>query len=112
METLHPPMDCSGGGGVVVLVQRPEPNTYPVSQMLVKQKEANRQSMILMQGAEPGAQLLRALDEVAKLTRELEEAKLEHQAKVSTSRFRHKRQMRNWGRATALKVDHGHSNGS
>ncbi|XP_033015492.1 shootin-1-like [Lacerta agilis] len=51
-------------------------------QMLVKQKEANRQSMILMQNIGPEAQLLQAMEEVAKVTRELEEAQQEHKAKV------------------------------
>ncbi|XP_053258185.1 shootin-1-like isoform X2 [Podarcis raffonei] len=51
-------------------------------QMLVKQKEANRQSMILMQNIGPETQLLQAMEEVAKMTRELEEARQEHQAKV------------------------------
>ncbi|CAI5784967.1 Shootin-1 [Podarcis lilfordi] len=51
-------------------------------QMLVKQKEANRQSMILMQNIGPETQLLQAMEEVAKMTRELEEAQQEHQAKV------------------------------
>ncbi|TFK05123.1 protein PML [Platysternon megacephalum] len=50
--------------------------------MLVKQKEANRQSMILLQNVGPNAQLLQALDEVASLTGTLEEAKREHQEKV------------------------------
>ncbi|XP_053885619.1 shootin-1-like [Malaclemys terrapin pileata] len=50
--------------------------------MLVKQKEANRQSMILLQNVGPNAQLLQALDEVASLTGALEEAKREHQEKV------------------------------
>ncbi|XP_066488318.1 shootin-1-like [Tiliqua scincoides] len=52
------------------------------SQMLVKQKEANRQSRILIQNAGPDAQLLQALEDVAKMTRALEEARLEHQVKV------------------------------
>ncbi|XP_053109109.1 shootin-1-like [Hemicordylus capensis] len=51
-------------------------------QMLVKQKVANRQSIILMQKVGPDLQLLQALEEVAKTTRALEEAKQEHQAKV------------------------------
>ncbi|KAM9142958.1 LOW QUALITY PROTEIN: shootin-1-like [Pangshura tecta] len=50
--------------------------------MLVKQKEANRQSMILLQNVGPNTQLLQALDEVASLTGMLEEAKREHQEKV------------------------------
>ncbi|XP_025069077.1 shootin-1-like isoform X2 [Alligator sinensis] len=51
-------------------------------QMLVKQKEANRQSLILMQSTGPSAQLLKALEEVAALTRMMEEAKQEHLEKV------------------------------
>ncbi|XP_063166829.1 uncharacterized protein LOC134502418 [Candoia aspera] len=51
-------------------------------QMLVKQKAANRQSMILMQDVGADAQLLLALEEVAKMAGQLEEAKLEHEAKV------------------------------
>uniref|UniRef100_A0A8D0L9W1 Shootin-1 n=1 Tax=Sphenodon punctatus TaxID=8508 RepID=A0A8D0L9W1_SPHPU len=51
-------------------------------QMLVEQKEAKRQSMILKQSVGPDAQLLQALSEVAELTKALEEAKQEHQTKV------------------------------
>ncbi|CAM4553404.1 unnamed protein product [Lepidochelys olivacea] len=51
-------------------------------EMLVKQKEANRQSMILLQNVGPNAQLLQALEEVASLTGMLEEAKQEQQKKV------------------------------
>ncbi|XP_034282004.1 shootin-1-like isoform X1 [Pantherophis guttatus] len=51
-------------------------------QMLVKQKEAHRQSLILMQNVGAEAQLLLALQEVAEMSKELEEAKMEHQAKV------------------------------
>ncbi|KAM6440391.1 shootin-1-like isoform 2-T2 [Liasis olivaceus] len=51
-------------------------------QMLVRQKEANRQSLILMQSVGADAQLLLALEEVAKVTGQLEKAKLEHEAKV------------------------------
>ncbi|XP_020650855.3 shootin-1 isoform X1 [Pogona vitticeps] len=50
--------------------------------MLVKQKEANRQSVILMQNVGPDARLLHALEEVADVTRALEGAKREHQARV------------------------------
>ncbi|XP_070612616.1 shootin-1-like [Erythrolamprus reginae] len=51
-------------------------------QMLVKQKEANRQSLILRQNVGADGQLLWALQDVAKMTKELEDAKTEHQAKV------------------------------
>ncbi|XP_058049599.1 shootin-1-like [Ahaetulla prasina] len=51
-------------------------------QMLVKQKETKRQSLILMQNVGANAQLILALQEVAKMTKELEEAKMEHEAKV------------------------------
>ncbi|KAM3832154.1 shootin-1-like isoform 4-T4 [Vipera latastei] len=51
-------------------------------QMLLKQKEANRQSLILMQNVGAEAQLLQALEQVGQMTRQLEEAKMEHEAKV------------------------------
>ncbi|KAK9398519.1 shootin-1-like [Crotalus adamanteus] len=51
-------------------------------QMLLKQKEANRQSLILMQNVGAEAQLLLALEDVAQMTRRLEETKMEHEAKV------------------------------
>ncbi|XP_026548766.1 shootin-1-like, partial [Notechis scutatus] len=50
--------------------------------MLVKQKEANRQSMILMKNVGVDGQLLLALEDLAKMTKELEEAKMEHEAQV------------------------------
>lgn len=50
--------------------------------MLVKQKEANRQSMILLQNAEPSVQLLKALEDVATITKTLEEERLQHQQEV------------------------------
>lgn len=50
--------------------------------MLVKQKEANRQSMILLQQADPSLQLLKALEDVANLTKTLEQERLQHQQKV------------------------------
>lgn len=50
--------------------------------MLVKQKEANRQSMLLLQSAEPSIQLLKALEDVAAVTKTLEEERLQHQQKV------------------------------
>ncbi|XP_074948582.1 shootin-1-like isoform X2 [Phalacrocorax aristotelis] len=51
-------------------------------EMLVQKKEANRQSMILLQSAGPSAQLLAALQEVGRLTRALEEARQEQQQRV------------------------------
>uniref|UniRef100_A0A8B9LZV5 Shootin-1 n=1 Tax=Accipiter nisus TaxID=211598 RepID=A0A8B9LZV5_9AVES len=51
-------------------------------EMLVQKKEANRQSMILLQNSEPSAQLLAALQEVGRLTRALEEARQEQQQRV------------------------------
>uniref|UniRef100_A0A8C3CMT4 Shootin-1 n=1 Tax=Cairina moschata TaxID=8855 RepID=A0A8C3CMT4_CAIMO len=50
--------------------------------MLVAKKEASRQSSILLQSAAPGAQLLRALQEVGSLSRALEEARQQHQQQV------------------------------
>lgn len=50
--------------------------------MLVKQKEANRQSMILLQNAEPSIQLLKALEDVAAITKTLEEERVQHLQKV------------------------------
>lgn len=51
--------------------------------MLVKQKEANRQSMLLLQSAEPSIQLLKALEDVTAITKTLEEERLQHQQKVN-----------------------------
>lgn len=53
--------------------------------MLVKQKEANRQSTILLQNAEPSVQLLKALEDVSSISRTLEEERLQHQQKVEQS---------------------------
>lgn len=53
--------------------------------MLVKQKEANRQSMILLQQADPSVQLLKALEDVANVTKTLEQERLRHQEKVDIS---------------------------
>ncbi|XP_072484655.1 shootin-1-like [Notamacropus eugenii] len=47
-------------------------------QMLVEKKEAHRQSAILLQNHAPGTQLSTALQEVAALSRALEEAKCQH----------------------------------
>ncbi|KAI1899067.1 hypothetical protein AGOR_G00078870 [Albula goreensis] len=62
------------------LRQRAE--TY-AHEMLVKQKEANRQSMILLQNADPSLQLLKALEDVANITKTLEQERLQHQQKAS-----------------------------
>nr|XP_015205185.1 PREDICTED: shootin-1-like [Lepisosteus oculatus] len=51
-------------------------------EMLVKQKEANRQSMILLQQADPSLQLLKALEDVASITKTLEDERQQHQQKV------------------------------
>lgn len=59
-----------------------------VLQMLVKQKEANRQSMLLLQSAEPSIQLLKALEDVAAVTKTLEEERLQHQQKVKHESIR------------------------
>uniref|UniRef100_A0A1A8NGX4 Uncharacterized protein n=1 Tax=Nothobranchius rachovii TaxID=451742 RepID=A0A1A8NGX4_9TELE len=53
-------------------------------EMLVKQKEANRQSMLLLQSAEPSIQLLKALEDVSAITKTLEEERLQHQQKVQS----------------------------
>ncbi len=50
--------------------------------MMVKQKEANRQSMILLQQADPSIQLLKALEDVASVSKTLEEERIQHQEKV------------------------------
>uniref|UniRef100_A0A3B3R279 Uncharacterized protein n=1 Tax=Paramormyrops kingsleyae TaxID=1676925 RepID=A0A3B3R279_9TELE len=50
-------------------------------EMLVKQKEANRQSMVLLQQSEPSLQLLKALEDLAHLTKTLEQERLQHQQK-------------------------------
>lgn len=55
--------------------------------MLVKQKEANRQSMLLLHNAEPSVQLLKALEDVAAATKTLEEERLQHQQKVKPGSF-------------------------
>ncbi|MEQ2255460.1 hypothetical protein ILYODFUR_014109 [Ilyodon furcidens] len=62
---------------------RVKAETY-AHEMLVKQKEANRQSMLLLQSAEPSVQLLKALEDVAAITKTLEEERLQHQQKVES----------------------------
>ncbi|KAM4674089.1 shootin-1-like isoform 2-T5 [Amazona ochrocephala] len=51
-------------------------------EMLVQKEEAKRQSSILLQGAGPSAPLLAALQDVALLTRALEEARQEQRQRV------------------------------
>ncbi|MGH0127100.1 UNVERIFIED_CONTAM: hypothetical protein FKN15_043789, partial [Acipenser sinensis] len=51
-------------------------------EMLIKQKEANRQSMILLQQADPSMQLLKALEDVANVTKTLEQERLQRQRQV------------------------------
>ncbi|XP_066574398.1 shootin-1 [Amia ocellicauda] len=51
-------------------------------QMLVKQKEVARQSMMLMPSTEPEPQLLQALEQVAKVSSTLEEILLQRQNKL------------------------------
>ncbi|XP_016409170.1 shootin-1 [Sinocyclocheilus rhinocerous] len=60
---------------------RQKAETY-AHEMMVKQKEANRQSMILLQQADPSMQLLKALEDVASVTKTLEEERIQHQEKV------------------------------
>ncbi|KAK5896584.1 hypothetical protein CesoFtcFv8_009727 [Champsocephalus esox] len=60
---------------------RGKAETY-AHEMLVKQKEANRQSMLLLQSSEPSIQLLKALEDVAAVSKTLEEERLQHQQKV------------------------------
>uniref|UniRef100_A0A4W4G0N2 Shootin-1 n=1 Tax=Electrophorus electricus TaxID=8005 RepID=A0A4W4G0N2_ELEEL len=60
---------------------RQKAETY-AHEMLVKQKEANRQSMILLQQMDPSVQLLKALEDVANMTKTLEQERLQHQEKV------------------------------
>uniref|UniRef100_A0A8C4RMJ3 Shootin-1-like n=1 Tax=Erpetoichthys calabaricus TaxID=27687 RepID=A0A8C4RMJ3_ERPCA len=57
--------------------------------MLVKEKEASRQSMIILQNAEPGQQLLMALNQVAELNKMLEELKQEDKNQVKQIQDQH-----------------------
>nr|XP_033815686.1 shootin-1-like [Geotrypetes seraphini] len=50
--------------------------------MLRKQQQVNRQSMIFLKTVESNAPLLQALEEIANMTKALEDAKQEHQAKI------------------------------
>lgn len=58
------------------------PPPHALLQMLVRQKEANRQSMLLLQSSEPSVQLLKALEDVATITKTLEEERLQHRQEV------------------------------
>ncbi|KTF78589.1 hypothetical protein cypCar_00036916 [Cyprinus carpio] len=60
---------------------RQKAETY-AHEMMVKQKEANRQSMILLQQGDPNIQLIKALEDVASVTKTLEEERIQHQEKV------------------------------
>uniref|UniRef100_A0A3B5BNW7 Si:dkey-280e21.3 n=1 Tax=Stegastes partitus TaxID=144197 RepID=A0A3B5BNW7_9TELE len=62
---------------------RVQAETY-AHEMLVRQKEANRQSMLLLQSAEPSVQLLKALEDIAAVTKTLEEERQQHQQKVQS----------------------------
>ncbi|KAG7219538.1 hypothetical protein INR49_010763 [Caranx melampygus] len=62
---------------------RVKAETY-AHEMLVKQKEANRQSMLLLQSTEPSVQLLKALEDVATVTKTLEDERLQHQQQVQS----------------------------
>lgn len=52
-------------------------------QMFIEQNKLKRQSHLLLQNSVPDQQLLKALDENAKLTQLLEEERIQHQQKVS-----------------------------
>lgn len=51
--------------------------------MFIEQNKLKRQSHLLLQSSAPDQQLLKALDENAKLTQLLEEEKIQHQKKVT-----------------------------
>ncbi|KGL74950.1 Shootin-1, partial [Tinamus guttatus] len=51
-------------------------------EMFIEQNKMKRQSQLLLQSSAPDQQLLKALDENAKLTHTLEEERLQHQQKV------------------------------
>ncbi|XP_042312966.1 shootin-1 [Sceloporus undulatus] len=51
-------------------------------EMFIEQKKLKRQSQLLLQNAGPDEQLMKALDENAKLNQMLEEERLQHQQKV------------------------------
>ncbi|NWX40162.1 SHOT1 protein, partial [Steatornis caripensis] len=51
-------------------------------QMFIEQNKMKRQSQLLLQNSAPDQQLLKALDDNAKLTHTLEEERLQHQQKI------------------------------
>lgn len=56
-------------------------------QMFIEQNKMKRQSQLLLQNSAPDQQLLKALDDNAKLTHTLEEERLRHQQKVKQNFF-------------------------
>lgn len=56
-------------------------------QMFIEQNKMKRQSQLLLQNSAPDQQLLKALDDNAKLTQTLEEERLQHQQKVKQNFF-------------------------
>lgn len=54
-------------------------------QMFIEQNKLKRQSHLLLQSSAPDQQLLKALDENAKLTQLLEKERIHHQQKVTLS---------------------------
>lgn len=56
-------------------------------QMFIEQNKMKRQSQLLLQNSAPDQQLLKALDDNAKLTHTLEEERLQHQQKVKQNFF-------------------------
>ncbi|XP_007906774.2 shootin-1 [Callorhinchus milii] len=66
---------------------RQQAETY-AHQMLVRQREASRQSVILLQNVLPSEQLLTALEEVASLNRCLEQERHQHQQLVQELKHR------------------------
>lgn len=55
--------------------------------MFIEQNKMKRQSQLLLQNSAPDQQLLKALDDNAKLTQTLEEERLQHQQKVKKDDF-------------------------
>lgn len=55
--------------------------------MFIEQNKMKRQSQLLLQNSAPDQQLLKALDDNAKLTHTLEEERLQHQQKVKQDYF-------------------------
>lgn len=52
-------------------------------QMFIEQNKLKRQSHLLLQSSAPDQQLLKALEENAKLIQQLEEERIQHQKKVT-----------------------------